>query len=248
MRQWKRARAVAVAVVVVVMVAVVCLAQEADLRVGDVTKCDVTGLYRCENPESTGTCVIRKTGETYRLRWSADVRGRAVTHRGVGLREGAVLAVSWTGAGKSGIVLYAITPGPRLQGRYAALSGNEGVSAETLTFQKSLAEVPPPREWKIGETALVNWSGDEYWYTATIAKIEGDRCFICFDDEGGFWYGPERLREDDIKTGDRVFAKLTKRPNYRPATVTERNGRMLKVRFDDGTEVTTTIHFIRALR
>ncbi|GAH76298.1 unnamed protein product, partial [marine sediment metagenome] len=71
---------------------------------------------------------------------------------------------------------------------------------------------------------------------------------ICFDDEGRFWYGPERIREDDIKVGDRVFAKLTRRPNYRPATVTERKDRMIKVRFDDGNELTTTIRFIKVLR
>ena len=56
---------------------------------------------------------------------------------------------------------------------------------------------------------------------------------------------PTRIAEDDLKVGRRVFAKLTKRPDYRPATVTERNNRMIRVEFDDGGELTTTINFIR---
>ena len=58
---------------------------------------------------------------------------------------------------------------------------------------------------------------------------------------------PTRIAEDDLKVGRRVFAKLTKRPDYRPATVTERNNRMIRVKFDDGGELTTTLNFIRVL-
>jgi hypothetical protein len=228
-----------------VALAAVTIALAAEQPAQDPAKCDITGLFLCESAGPPGTCVIRKTGETYQLLWKSGPRGRVAY--GVGVRDGALLAASWKTRTQSGVVAYTISPGPKLAGKAAALPEGEGVYVETLTFHKPLAEVPAPREWQIGETALVNWSGDEYWYTATIAKKEGGRYFICFDDEGWFWVDPADIAEDDVKVGDKVFAKLTKRPDYRPGRVTGRKDRMIEVKFEDGTTATTTIHFIRVL-
>ena len=155
------------------------------------------------------------------------------------------MGVSWRTAKQVGLVVYTIRPGKDLVGKACSFSGDRQPQAETLVFEKPLAALPPPREWRIGQTALVNYSGDEFWYTATIAKKDGLRYFICFDDEGWFWVDPSQIREDDIKPGDTVLAKLTKRPAYRPAKVTKRDGRMIEVEFEDGSKVTTTIHFIK---
>ena len=223
-------------------------AQGAVQRTGDGIPSDITGLYRCEGPGASGVCVVRQRGDAYQLRWRTRVDTAGVLRQGIGLRHGAALAVSWQGGKTSGLTLYTVKPGPKLVGKSCALAGDPRVIEDTLSFEKPLAELPPPREWHIGETVLVNYSGDQYWYTATIAKIDGARYFICFDDEGRFWVDSSRIAEDDIQPGDRVLAKLTKKPVYRPATVTERQDRMIRVAFEDGAEVATTIHFVKVLR
>ena len=229
-----------------VMIAGTVLGQRAPA--GDPARIEIAGLYASEGPGGAGTCVIRPKGDAYELRWAVKPDAPASTRTGIGLRDRDTLAVSWRSGERTGVAVYRIADGPRLTGRLVILNEEGEAPAETLTFQKPIAEVPAPRQWKIGETVWANWTGDEYSYSGTVAKIEGERYFVCHDDEGWFWYGPERVFEDDVKEGSHVFAKLTKRPDYRPATIVERKDRLFKVRFDDGQEVTTTIHFIRVLR
>jgi hypothetical protein len=237
---------VALAVGGVVIIAGTVLGQRAPAA--DPARVEIAGLYACEGGADVATCVIRSKGEAYTLRWAPTADARTATRTGIGLRDKDVLAVSWRSGDRSGVALYRIAEGPRLTGRLVALRDEGETPVETLTFQRPIAEVPAPRPLQIGDTVWANWTGDEYCYSGTVAKIDGERCFVCHDDEGWFWYGPEGTFEDDVKEGSQVFAKLTKRPDYRPATVVERKDRMFKVRFEDGEEVTTTINFIRVLR
>ncbi|MBT3378469.1 MAG: hypothetical protein HN742_01925 [Lentisphaerae bacterium] len=248
MRQWSRVLGSVTLAASVLITSPICFGQQGAGEDQSAAPVDICGLYKCESADPSGTCLVTRTGDTYQLRWKSGDDDPALLRQGTGIRQGTVLAVSWNAGNQSGVTAYLITAGPTLVGKSSVLFGSDALQTETLLFQKPLAEIPPPREWKIGETALVNWSGDEYWYTATIAKRDGLRYFICFDDEGWFWVDPSRITEDDIEIGDRVFAKLTKAPNYKVATVTERDGRMIRVKFDDHSEVTTTINFIKVLR
>lgn len=96
-------------------------------------KVDLTGKYKCEgkNPQGgtyTGTVEIKKKGDVYYLSWAI---GPAETYEGIGLLEGDVLAVSYTG----GVVAYKVEKGPKLVGRWTLSEGADKgkVFTETLT-------------------------------------------------------------------------------------------------------------------
>lgn len=213
---------------------------------------DITGLYRClgQAPQGAvyeGTVAIRKVGETYELRWTV---GRE-SHVGIGILEGNVLASSWHIPGKQpvlGIVVYKIEAGPKLVGKYSSFPGGR-TFPETLTFMKRLAEPPPQRQWKAGDRALVHWSRDEFWYPATIVQKDGDRYYVRFDDGDKEWTDASRIREDDVREGERVsVSRAGPQEGYVPATVVKRDGRNITVRFENGARMTTTISRVRVVR
>jgi len=76
----------------------------------------IDGLYRCEGNGYKGTVLITNVGETYLLKWKIGTK----THVGVAIRNGDMLASSWTtGEGIPGIVVYKIVQGSRLIGQYS---------------------------------------------------------------------------------------------------------------------------------
>lgn len=107
---------------------------------------DLTGYYTCKGQETggktySGVVVINKKNEIYVIQWNC----AGSSFLGIGIRQGNVLAASWTipGDGKGvvrGVNMYKIEPGPRLVGRWASLPGNGYLQSERLTFLKKLDE------------------------------------------------------------------------------------------------------------
>lgn len=63
---------------------------------------------------------VRRKGEVYLLSWSAP--GEGTSYSGVGLRDGNTLAASWILHGPTpltGVMLYKISEGPRLEAEWA---------------------------------------------------------------------------------------------------------------------------------
>ncbi|GAH78664.1 unnamed protein product, partial [marine sediment metagenome] len=75
---WKPGGAlgIGVAVACAAVIGGTLFAQHVGRRAGDLEEIDITGLYRCEGANVRGTCVIRKVGETYTLRWAAGPNAR----------------------------------------------------------------------------------------------------------------------------------------------------------------------------
>ena len=93
---------------------------------------DIAGTYQCKGVAAGGTAYeakveLTKAGEAYRIVWQFP----GERFEGVGLREGNVLAVAYTGS-YSGVVLYKILPGPRLFGRWTSPDARGQVYTETL--------------------------------------------------------------------------------------------------------------------
>jgi hypothetical protein len=101
---------------------------------------DLAGIYRCEGdgPEGgkySGVVKIEKKGQSYALTW---VLGSGETSVGVGIRKGHTLAANCLSRTKEGlsaaVVLYDISDGPRLTGRFTELGGTGALRSETLTL------------------------------------------------------------------------------------------------------------------
>ncbi len=134
----------------------------------------------------------------------------------------------------------------RLSGMYPGRDGT--LHQETLTFLRPIPILPPARTWNTGETLLVNWSKDDYWYPATVKKKEGMRYFVVFDDGDKEWTTADRMTVEDMSMGDRVFGNWQKRGKYYPGRIAQRKGREIHIKYDDGDEEDTTISVVRVLR
>jgi hypothetical protein len=122
------------------------------------------------------------------------------------------------------------------------------VMAIILMMSAIFAVVPPAEGFEVGDTLLVKWSQDNYWYPATIVNKEGGRYFVRFHDGDEEWTNPFFMKVEDIREGDRVFGNYQNGGKYYPGRVTQRNGPAIHIIYDDGDEEDTTISFVRVLR
>lgn len=99
--------------------------------------------------------------------------------------------------------------------------------------------------WGIGDQVLVNWSGDDYWYPATIVDEEGGEFFVIFDDGDREWVLPDDIAPDDLAEGDRIQGNWQGGGVYYPGYIAERRGNAVLIEYDDGDVEATTIGFLR---
>lgn len=198
---------------------------------------DLAGIYKVEGESYRGTVAIRKNGDSYALTWTIGPE----VHHGIGIQQGTLLASSWSG----GVVVYEIGTGRHLSGRYAV--GDGILRQETLTYLRPLPVLPPPQAWNVGDVLLVNWSQDEYWYSATVKQKEDERYLVVFGDGDEEWTTAERMTVDDLRAGDRVFGNWQMQGTYYPGRITQRKGRDIHIKYDDGNEEDTTIAVVRVI-
>lgn len=97
----------------------------------------------------------------------------------------------------------------------------------------------------VGDRVLADWSGDEYYYPATVVLVEEGRYFVIFDDFDREWLDADLLRDDDVDAGTSVECRWQGESLYYPGTIRKRIGNAIHVLYDDGDEEFTTIAHIR---
>lgn len=96
---------------------------------------DIVGRYRSELTEATGKSVvtdarIERRGDGYLVTYT---QGEKVLFVGTALRRGDQLSMGWVSAGRVGVSVYKIEPGPKLTGEYTILGGIGLTGTEVLT-------------------------------------------------------------------------------------------------------------------
>jgi len=119
---------------------------------------------------------------------------------GMGLRSGAVLAVSFEIPVRLTAVYHIDATNRTLTGSYCNFPAGGSVATETLTFSHELKS-----DWQVGDAMLGNWSYDPFWYPGTILEKEDDRFLVRFADGDEEWLGPSRMMPDRLTVGDMVF-------------------------------------------
>jgi hypothetical protein len=106
----------------------------------------------------------------------------------------------------------------------------------------------PPSRWIIGDRVLAKWSGDAYWYPGTIQVIDGERMHVYYDDGDHEWVPADRVCENDLAVGSRVFVRFQRGPFYYPGRIARREGERIMVDYDDGQKEDTSIRWVRVRR
>lgn len=99
--------------------------------------------------------------------------------------------------------------------------------------------------WTEGNRVFAFWDEDEYFYPATIVKIDGNDIFVRFDTGEEEWTNADYLEEFIIEEDDEVECKSAEDNLYYDVTVLEVDGEKLKVEYEDGTTEWSTFPRIR---
>ena len=112
---------------------------------------------------------------------------------------------------------------------------------------RGAAQISGKVRWQTNDRVLVNWSGDEYFYPATITKIADGRYYVVFDDGDEEWTTAERIVTENLRAGDVVYANWKRQGTYYPGRITARRGNNISIAYDDGDREDTTIAVVRVL-
>lgn len=101
------------------------------------------------------------------------------------------------------------------------------------------------RPWQRLDRVLVNWSGDRFWYPATIVKIPDDRYHVRFDNGRVALIEPRYITSLSIAAGARVEVNWKGQGRWYPGYVKSVEGNIVNVRFDDGFDESSKVRRIR---
>jgi hypothetical protein len=117
------------------------------------------------------------------------------------------------------------------------------VKGEEFRLPKSLYS----GKWNAGDVALVKWSGDAYWYPASIDAVKDDMYFVRYLDGDSEWRLEKYIRQEALKEGDVVFGNFKGKGKYYRGRIAGRDGDNIFIKYDDGDEEHTVIGRVRVI-
>jgi predicted Zn finger-like uncharacterized protein len=87
--------------------------------------------------------------------------------------------------------------------------------------------------WKVGERVLAPWE-PEFLYAGRVAKVEGGRVLIEFEDGDAGWVRPDQVRPLAVRPGQKVLSRRRMGPTFFPGEIREVRGDEVCVAFADG--------------
>jgi len=98
-----------------------------------------------------------------------------------------------------------------------------------------------------GQPVFACWH-DLYWYPGVLLKVDGVGHHVGFDDGSQVIVAPDRIKPLELGEGDHVFCRWQGGPQFYPGEISHRKDEVIKVRYEDGDEETTTIRLVRLQR
>jgi hypothetical protein len=124
--------------------------------------------------------------------------------------------------------------------------GDEETTSVRLVRLQRDEWFPPvgPSDAAEGDRVFGCWF-DLHWYPGVVLSVEGKRVHVLFDDGDQAMLTPDKVRALEIKVGDRVQCRFKGGPAFYPGEITRKRGEVIRVRYDDGDEETTSVRLVR---
>ena len=99
--------------------------------------------------------------------------------------------------------------------------------------------------WKVDERVFGRRGGEPNWYTGTVKHIDGERCYVIFDDGDDALMEDNSLKRLELHVGERLFARLPVEKDFKPAKVLAWDSDKVQVKWPNGSENWTSFGMIR---
>lgn len=99
--------------------------------------------------------------------------------------------------------------------------------------------------WNEGDRAFAFWDEDEYFYPATVLKIEGEDIYIRFDSGEEEWTDPDYLDDYLAEAGEEIECKSAQDGMYYNVIVTDVDGDRVQVEYEDGATEWSNLNRLR---
>ena len=99
--------------------------------------------------------------------------------------------------------------------------------------------------WNEGDRAFAFFDEDEYFYPATIVKIDGDDIYIRFDTGEEEWTSSDYLEEFKVAEDEEVECKSARDDLYYDVVVLDVDGDRVEVEYSNETTEWTTLNRLR---
>jgi hypothetical protein len=99
--------------------------------------------------------------------------------------------------------------------------------------------------WKTSQRVFAQKGTDQFWYTGTIRHIDGERCYVIFDDGDDALVDAPQLKVLELHSCDHVYARLPVGAEFKPATVMAWDDDMVQLKWSHGEENWTSFGMIR---
>jgi DNA repair protein Crb2 Tudor domain len=99
--------------------------------------------------------------------------------------------------------------------------------------------------WKISDRVFAQKGNDHFWYPGTVRHIDGERCYVIFDDGDDALVDDAQLKALDLHAGDGVFARMPTEAEFKPAKVLAWDDEKVQVQWLSGEQNWTSFGMIR---
>jgi len=116
------------------------------------------------------------------------------------------------------------------------------------TLTKGAMDKGTGRGWQTGDAVFAHLNGTRYWYPGVIRQRDGERYLVQYADGASKWVEASDVATDDLKPGDRVFARWRGGGEFYPGRIAARDGGVLDIAYDDGAREVTSVRYVRVVR
>src|ERR1700676_954344 len=99
--------------------------------------------------------------------------------------------------------------------------------------------------WKVGDRVFGRKGSEQFWYAGTVRHLDGDRCYVIFEDGDDALVEVRKLIALELQKGDRVFARQPREAEFAPGEVLDWDADKVRVSWDHGADNWTSYSMIR---
>jgi Domain of unknown function (DUF4537) len=129
-------------------------------------------------------------------------------------------------------------------------NGEEDWTSYGMIRLQPQADVKPilqDHTWTQGDRVFACWH-DLFWYPGVVLAMNGEQFHVVLDNGNQALVSADRMRPMILEIGDKVSCRWKGGPEYYPGEISQINGEVVQINYEDGDEETTSVRLLQLQR